>query len=348
MDNKNYTTKSSMKYKEEEVWFPLSEDILIWDYDFHELMLQDKIRMVAYEKAIKEVVKHGMTVVDIGTGTGILALWALEAGAKKVYGMEVNKKRIPIALKRIKDAGFADRFQIFNDLSYNVELPEKVDVIISEILGNLADNEDMTPILSDARKRFLSDKGKMLPKSVDTYIVPVSSKMIYDQIKNKQCRGINKVYKLQDLLSKLEINNQFNIYYDAIIPKSLYLSKPEIVQSFDFINDKKIYQTSTKFKILRNGLFTGFKGYFIAKLSENTILDISGDDIQNRQTSDCWKHCFLPIQKPFIVKKDDIIELNYDRYYPKKGNSSFRQCYSWQGIIKRKDKLVYQFIQKMC
>ena len=55
-------------------------------------MLNDSIRMTAYEKAIKEVVKPGMTVLDIGTGTGILALWALKAGAKKVYAIELMLK----------------------------------------------------------------------------------------------------------------------------------------------------------------------------------------------------------------------------------------------------------------
>lgn len=345
---KKYTTQKSMSYKKEEVWFPLSEDILIWDYDFHELMLQDKIRMTLYEKAIKEVIRPGMIVVDVGTGTGILALWALEAGAKKVYGIEINKKRISLALKRIGNAGYSEKFQLFNNLSYDVELPEKVDIIISEILGNLADNEDMTPILNDTKKRFLKKDGKILPRSIKAYLVPISSKLAHAQVKNKNCRGINKIYKLQDLLSKLEINNQFDIYYDVIIPKSSYLSKPKMAQYFNFNNDASIYRTKIEFKILKRGLFHGFKGYFIAKLSKNTTLDISGDDIKNRKTSDCWKHCYLPIETPFEIKKGDDLELNYARYYPPRRTSPFRQCYSWNGSVIRNKKIVYKFNQKTC
>lgn len=349
MKREIYITKPGMRYKKEEVWFPLSEDILSWDYDFHELMLQDKLRMVAYEKAIKEVVKPGMTVVDIGTGTGILAKWALDAGAKKVYGIEVNKDRIPLAVKRMKNAGYSDRFQLFNDLSYKVELPEKVDVILSEILGNLADNEDMTPILNDARKRFLKRGGKILPRFIETFLVPVSSEMAYSQIKNKKCKGVNKKYNLQDLLSKLEIKNQFDIYYDVVLPKGSYLGKPKIFQKFGFNGkDRAIYKTKTKFKIIKSGLFTGFKGFFIAKLSNKTVLDISGEDIIKRKTSDCWKHCYMSVEDPFMVNKGDIIVLNYSRYYPQKRNSPFRQCYSWNGEVARNKKTIYKFNHKMC
>ena len=344
-----YKTTKAMKYKSEEVWFPLSEDILGWDIDFHTLMLNDHIRMVAYENAIKEIIKPGMTVLDIGTGTGILAKWALDAGAKRVYGVDVNKNMVPLALRRIKEAGYSNKFEIFNDFSYNVKLPEKVDVIISEILGNIVDNEDMVPILEDAKKRFLKEGGIMLPKRVGAYLVPVGSEKTYLQVKNKICKGVNKKYNLNKLLSRLGIKNQFNLYYDVIIPKSKYLSNPQLAhKEFKFDgDDKSEYQIKKTFVIKKKGLFTGFKGYFIAKLSNNVILDISGDDIKNRKTADCWKHCYLPIENPVKVKTGDRIELTYSRFYPKNRDSLFKQCYSWNGHVKRNGKGIYLFSQNM-
>jgi len=344
-----YETKSKMKYNEEEAWFPLSEDLLSWDRDFHILMLNDHIRMVNYEAAIKESVKPGMVVLDLGTGTGILAKWALEAGAKKVYGIELNEKIIPIAIKIINDAGFSDKFQIFQDLSYSVDLPEKVDIIISEILGNLSDNEDMVPILEDARKRFLKKDGIMLPKMVETFIVPIACDKAHSQIKNKICKCINEIYDLDCLLVKLGIRNPFNLYYDIVLPKSSYLSEPQPVRrEFKFEgNDGSEYQTKRLFRVKKSGLFTGFKGYFVAQLSENVFLDISGDDIDKRKTSDCWKHCYLPIENPFEVKVGDQIEIIYARRYPKNRSSHFRQYYSWKGCVKRKGKILHEFSQDM-
>lgn len=341
-----YRTSTKMEYKSEEVWFPLSEDILSWDDDFHELMLNDSIRMVKYEKAIKEVIKPGMNVLDVGTGTGILSLWALEAGARKVYGIDVNKDRIPQALKRIEDAGFSEKFEIFNDFSYNVKLPEKVDVIISEILGNLADNEDMTPILNHAKKTFLKENGVILPKKVETSLVPVFSKKAYNNLVSNNVKGISGNYNLDKLLLELEIKDKFNLYYDAILPKSSYLSEPKIIKTFNFENDDSEYGEKIFYKVKKDGFLTGFKGSFNAQLSDYTNLDISSDNINLRETSDCWKHCYLPISDLIKVKKGDLIEVTFSRFYPKK-KLGFKQFYSWTGNIKREGELIESFSQSM-
>lgn len=339
-----YQTLEQMRYESEEVWFPLSEDILSWDEDFHALMLDDKIRMTSYEAAIKDVVKQNDVVAEIGTGTGILAKWALEAGAKKVFGIDINKKILDLAKKRIEEANFSDKFIPINKISYEVELPEKSDVVLSEILGNLGDNEDMTPILNDARKRFLSTGGIFIPKNVETYLVPVSSEKIHQQINEKKCRGISNKYDLQELLDKLNIKNQFDIYYDAIVPIKTYLSKPILAKSFRFDGmDEAEYQTEIIFEIDKPGLLTGIKGYFVADLSDNVRLDISGDDILNRKTSDCWKHCYMPIESPISVESKDTLQIIFSRSYPKEKSSPFRQFYGWQGKVFRNGAILGTF-----
>ena len=339
-----YQTPEQMKYEGEEIWFPLSEDILSWDEDFHTLMLNDEIRMAAYEAAIKEIVKPNAVVAEIGTGTGILAQWALEAGARKVFGIDINNKILEFAKDRIKRAGFVDKFIPINKISYEVELPEKVDIVLSEILGNLGDNEDMTPILNDARKRFLTNDGIFIPKQVQTYLVPVSSPKIHEQIKTKECRSITTSYNLQELLNKLGIKNKFDIYYDAIVPLSSYLAEPSLAKSFSFDGtDEATYRIETTHKINKTGLLTGIKGYFIANLSNDVTLDISGDDIAGRKTSDCWKHCYMPIENPISVEQNDVLQIIFSRSYPKEKSSPFRQFYRWQGKVLRDSKIVGEF-----
>ncbi len=88
-------TCPDFKYEFGEVWLPVSENILAWEQAFHQIMLDNQIRKEAYKNASQEAVKPGMVVLDLGTGTGILGSWALQAGAKYLYAIDVNADVIP-------------------------------------------------------------------------------------------------------------------------------------------------------------------------------------------------------------------------------------------------------------
>ncbi len=339
-------TSPAFKYELEEVWLPVSENILAWEEDFHQLMLDDEIRMKSYEHAIKELVKPGMTVLDLGTGTGILGLWALQAGAKFLYAIDVNALVIPKAIASFESAGFAGKFEVFHGLSYDMTLPRKVDLIISEIIGNLGDNEDFVPILNDAHKRFLNPTGRMLPRRVLTQIVPVCAAKAHQQVATQQCRTLNVNYSLAGLMQRLNVKNPFNLYYDTIIPPSCYLSAPKIAKECSFDgNDQAQYAVELSFVAKTDGVLTGFKGSFVAQLSERIALDISGGDIDGRTTSDSWKHCYLPIEVPINVLQGDLVHLRYARSYPDHRESPFRQCYRWSGTTTRQGRVFGAFDQ---
>ncbi len=339
-------TSPGFKYDLEEVWLPVSENILAWEQDFHQLMLDDQIRMETYKNAIHEAVKPGMVVLDLGTGTGILGLWALQAGATQLYAIDVNAAVIPKAIATFEAGGFSGKYRVFHGLSYDIELPSQVDLIISEIIGNLGDNEDFIPILSDARKRFLKQDGRMLPRSVCSILVPVSATKAHQQVAAKRCRALNTNYSLSELMQRLGVKSPFNLYYDVIIPRTCYLSEPKIAKHFLFNgSDQPVYATDLAYVVTTDGVLTGFKGSFVAELSDSVVLDISGDDITARGTSDSWKHCYLPLQDPLNVKQGDEILLRYARSYPNLRDSPFRQCYRWSGTVKRQGEVIGAFSQ---
>ena len=64
-----------------------------------EKMLSDKRRMDFYYNLIKKYVKASskMTVLDVGTGTGVLACWSCLAGASKVIAIDHSEKNIYLA-----------------------------------------------------------------------------------------------------------------------------------------------------------------------------------------------------------------------------------------------------------
>ena len=319
------------KFDQQEIYTAGSLDFTNWGLDFHQLMLGDKIRMDAYKKAIFEVVKPGMSVCEIGVGTGVLSKWALEAGASVVYGIEVDKEILKIAEENL--ASFGKKFIPLCGLSYDVSLPEKVDLILSEILGNIADNENFCRILTDAQKRFLKEGGQMLPMEAISYLVPVSAQKAHENIDQRKIKSSHTDSVFAKKLNGIEKSELFNYYYDSILSNDLYLSTPHTIQKFGIDCWSEIYIKDLEFKILSDGLFTGFKGWFCSRLSDSVTLDIESSE----NYSDSWKHAYFPIEFSISVKNGDILQVRFSRNENNK--------YSWSGKVLRNDGVYAEFTQ---
>ncbi len=146
--------------------------------EYHRSILLDEFRTEIFLRAILTTVK---LVLDMGCGTGILSYYACMAGARRVYAVEQSP--IVAAAKLIcKQNGFQDRVAFINDWSDKIDLPEKVDVIITETIGNLAFEEGILGWIIDAKKRFIEKGGRIIPKALELVIVPVESAEYDDYI----------------------------------------------------------------------------------------------------------------------------------------------------------------------
>jgi hypothetical protein len=104
---------------------------------------------------MQEVVR-GKVVLDIGTGAlALLAIFAAEAGAAKVYAVEANGQACARARETVHDRGLSDVVHVVEGLSTNVSLPERVDLIVHEILGEIASIEGAPYVIRDAQQRHL-------------------------------------------------------------------------------------------------------------------------------------------------------------------------------------------------
>jgi hypothetical protein len=138
----------------------------------HIRMLNDRLRTTTFLAAIKEVVRPGNVVVDIGTGTGILAIAAAKAGARHVYAIEEGS--IGEAARDMFAAnGLADRITLISGKSTRVELPERADVLVSEILGNDIFDEQVIEVTRDARARLLKPTGRLVPARLRVFALPL-------------------------------------------------------------------------------------------------------------------------------------------------------------------------------
>ena len=144
----------------------------------HGAMIADAGRVNAFVTALRQKVRPGDTVLDIGTGIGIWAFVACRLGARKVYAVEPDQV-VHVARKAAVANGFADRIEFVQDLSTRIELPEKVDGIVADIRGALPLFNGSLVTLLDAQERMLKPGGWIIPERDTLWAALVSDHKAY-------------------------------------------------------------------------------------------------------------------------------------------------------------------------
>ena len=138
----------------------------------HEEMLSDSVRVEAYHQGIHRNIQPGDVVLDLGTGTGLLAFMAAKAGASKVYAVE-HSDFIDVA-REIAQHNNITNIEFVQANSREFTPPEKVDVVLHEQMGDELFNENMVNNLLDLRNRVLAPGGRILPAKFQLFVEPVS------------------------------------------------------------------------------------------------------------------------------------------------------------------------------
>ncbi|CAF2127283.1 hypothetical protein HID58_011246 [Brassica napus] len=152
-------------------------------FGIHKEMISDKVRTEAYRDALLKnpSLLAGSVVMDVGCGTGILSLFAAQAGASRVVAVEASEKMAKVATKIAKDN------KVFNDNEHNGVLevahsmveelensiqiqPHSVDVLVSEWMGYCLLYESMLSSVLYARDRWLKPGGAILPDTATMFV----------------------------------------------------------------------------------------------------------------------------------------------------------------------------------
>ncbi|MEX0768241.1 MAG: methyltransferase domain-containing protein [Microthrixaceae bacterium] len=138
----------------------------------HEEMLSDTVRVGAYHQAIQRCVQPGDVVLDLGSGTGLLAFMAARAGAAKVYAVE-HSEVIELAREIGRHNGFTNvEFVQANSREFTPREP--IDVLLHEQMGDELFNENMLENVLDLRDRVLVPGGRILPSRFRLFMEPVT------------------------------------------------------------------------------------------------------------------------------------------------------------------------------
>ncbi len=256
-------------------------------------LLGQRSRLNKFRQAIQEVVKAGDYVVDIGTGSGILAILAVKAGADRVTAIEVNPESLHYAKKAAQMNGVEKVIEFFEGDFSDFVPDKKADVVICEMLSSMMLVEQQTPASFHATQKILKPDGVILPKEVTVYIVPVECIEIWERF---QYEGLQFPRVVQ------------TVTHDA----ARDLADMGILETFDLRNLK---QDATIDKILHfsavdKGTIHGLVGVFESKLFEEIHLKMD----------DGWKQLFIPLTQPIKVVAGDNVSFRIS-YQPGKYDS---------------------------
>jgi 2-polyprenyl-3-methyl-5-hydroxy-6-metoxy-1,4-benzoquinol methylase len=243
----------------------------------HHRMLMDHVRVMAYRAAIFAAAP-GKVVVDLGCGSGILSIFAAQAGARHVYAIEESRVAA-LASLMFKSNGVADRVTLLRGNSREIELPEKADLVVHEILGTDPFNEGVVSSIADARARLLAPDGVFLPSSIEVCCVGLELDLVpspSDRIlrEAQEFAGLYAV-NFDPYLMALEA------YRDAI---SLNSGRPvgtdsadrivtdaALLRRVDFGGEVETAELPAKLEVTADGILDGLQVFFRARLGDVTL-----------------------------------------------------------------------------
>jgi len=238
----------------------------------HRTMLQDESRTIAFRQALEEVVSPGDVVCDLGAGSGILSLFAAQAGAERVHALEAS----PLAdavVEIVARNDQSDVIQVHRGLGEDIELGEQVDVLVSEWLGHFVSTEGMWASVAKLRDRSLKPGGAIVPSRVTWYLAPVGPELLeegpgyWDAPRYGYDLSPLKAEEVSRLQSEVRV-----ILAGALLCPGLPLAELDCTQAGP---DEAWIDVELTFRAERDGPLTGFCGWFDAQLSPGVLLDTS-------------------------------------------------------------------------
>ncbi|XP_043563162.1 protein arginine N-methyltransferase 7 [Chiloscyllium plagiosum] len=169
------------------------------DYDYHQEiarssyadMLHDKDRNEKYDSgiqaAVSRVKERGQRaiVLDIGTGTGLLSMMAVRAGADYCYAVEVFKPMADIAQKIVDKNGFSNKIKIINKHSTEVtvgpngDMSSRANILVTELFDTELIGEGALPSYEHAHKYLVQEECEAVPHKATVYAQVVESKHMW-------------------------------------------------------------------------------------------------------------------------------------------------------------------------
>jgi predicted nicotinamide N-methyase len=272
---------------------------VILNYDnilSHLEMLGDRVRTEAYQAAISEVVRPGDRVLDFGTGTGVLAIFAERAGAQRVFALDSS--RMLSAARRLFKANRCTHIEPLAGDGARIELPEQVDVIVSEWMGHFLFAEHMFEPLLRLRDSFLRAGGQMIPARCSLHASVVTAPARYEALALLRSKpyGIDFA-PISDWPYGTVGVTEFTA--DELLPEAVCLSELDM-----HTVSAMPRQMNGVLRCSSDAIGYGLCGWFEAQLSPAVRLSTSPLSARTH-----WKQFHFPFETPLPLRAGQPIEI---------------------------------------
>lgn len=241
--------------------------------------LIDKKRVMAFQKVIKRTIKRGDVVVDLGSGTGIMAFIAAKYGASKVYAIEANDCLYEMLKKNVSSGKYKDVIQVIHGDATKIVLPvKKVDMVICEMIATGLFDECQIQAMNNIQK-YLKKDTKILPFKFENHIELVDA---------------NNSFYGHEILA-IQYEYPWEKKWKATVLSSNFTYK---IINFDKKNDGMI-NLKIKLKIKKDGIVNAVRFSNLSIFPDNSKLS---------ETAAYCMPLIFPVDK-FSVKKGESIDL---------------------------------------
>ena len=283
-------------------------------------MRDDETRTSAYRAAIVAAAA-GKVVVDLGTGAlALLAIIAAEAGAKHVYAIEVQAAAAASARQTIAAAGLSDRITVLEGFSTDthVALPVKADLMIHELIGEIAGEEGAVAAIVDAQRRHMDPSASAplsIPSRTTTLLAP--------------CEYPDEAYCATRPAAVLDCPGSAQALKLPGLPRSTLLAPPQICEDLRFESGapEATQARELQFEMARDGKLRG-----VALHVELHCGADGGDspcDVSSAWPGSHWRNYLLLLGEGVAVRAGDAVRV---RTSAELGGSQPR--YSFEASVK--------------
>ncbi len=261
---------------------------------WHFPMLNDTERNASLAAAMERLIPPGSVVLDIGSGSGLLAMVAIRAGASRVYTCEDNPLLAEIARQVISGHGMSDVITVLDkrstDLVVGRDLDRRVDVVSCEIVDCGLIGEGLLPTIRHAREHLLAPGGLLIPRSA----------RLRGQLINSQ--AITSLNQVQDaagfdvsLMNAFATRGHFPVRLGTW-PHRL-LSEPMELMTFDLARDPLTPgRRQLSAQVTESGEAHGLVAWFELDLGAGIVLRNSADNVSTH-----WMQALIPFEKSAVV-----------------------------------------------